>query len=123
MADPTSRVTGLTSRIRFGTDVVLQRIFRAMPPLDAREAISLGFQADADLDMLANAALQENDPMKIIDLSVAIENDVPADPPGLGPDITYTEHSESIDEVLRFFSGLDIAEVPGGGGWAVEQLN
>lgn len=61
--------------------------------------------------------------MKIIDLSVAIENDVPADPPGLGPKITYTRHSESVDEVLRFFPGLDIADVPGGEGWAVEQLN
>ncbi|MDQ0455685.1 kynurenine formamidase [Rhizobium paknamense] len=60
--------------------------------------------------------------MKIIDLSVAIENDVPADPPGLGPRISYTSHQEGTEEVLRFFPGLDIAKVPGGEGWAVEQL-
>ncbi|MDR6140074.1 hypothetical protein [Pseudoxanthomonas sp. SORGH_AS_0997] len=41
--------------------------------------------------------------MKIIDLSVAIENDVPADPPGLGPRITYTNHAEGAAEMLRFF--------------------
>ncbi|MBW8300744.1 MAG: cyclase family protein [Hydrogenophaga sp.] len=61
--------------------------------------------------------------MKIIDLSVAIENDIPADPPGLGPRISYTNHAEGSEEVLRFFPGLDIAEVPGGEGWAVEQLH
>ncbi|WP_284777899.1 cyclase family protein [Agrobacterium sp. lyk4-40-TYG-31] len=61
--------------------------------------------------------------MKIIDLSVAIENDVPVDPPGLGPKISYTNHREGAEEVLRFFPGLDIADVPGGEGWAVEQLN
>ncbi|KAA3518473.1 cyclase family protein [Agrobacterium vitis] len=61
--------------------------------------------------------------MKIIDLSVAIENDVPADPPGLGPKITYTNHAEGSEEVLRFFPGLDMADVPGGEGWAIEQLN
>ena len=61
--------------------------------------------------------------MKIIDLSVAIENDVPADPPGLGPRISYTNHAEGAAEVLRFFPGLDIGDVPGAEGWAVEQLN
>jgi kynurenine formamidase len=61
--------------------------------------------------------------MKIIDLSVAIENDIPADPPGLGPRITYTDHAAGAAEVIRFFPGLDIAAVPGGEGWAVEQLN
>ncbi|MCM2292675.1 cyclase family protein [Allorhizobium sp. BGMRC 0089] len=60
--------------------------------------------------------------MKIIDLSVAIENDVPADPPGLGPKITYCNHAEGSAEVLQFFPGLDIADIPGGEGWAVEQL-
>ncbi|MDQ1120466.1 kynurenine formamidase [Pseudoxanthomonas winnipegensis] len=61
--------------------------------------------------------------MKIIDLSVAIENDVPADPPGLGPRITYTNHAEGAAEMLRFFPGLDIKDIPGGEGWAVEQLS
>lgn len=60
--------------------------------------------------------------MKIIDLSVAIENDVPADPPGLGPRITYSDHQEGAAEMARFFPGLDVAELPGGEGWAVEQL-
>lgn len=60
--------------------------------------------------------------MKIIDLSVAIENDVPADPPGLGPRITYSDHAEGAEEMLRFFSGLTVADLPGAEGWAVEQL-
>lgn len=61
--------------------------------------------------------------MKITDLSVGIENDVSADPAGLGPRIDYTGHVQGSAEVLRFFPGLDIADVPGGEGWAVEQLN
>jgi kynurenine formamidase len=60
--------------------------------------------------------------MKIIDLSVAIENDVAADPPGLGPKITYSGHKDGGAEMARFFPGLDIADLPGGEGWAVEQL-
>ncbi|MGG7518728.1 cyclase family protein [Allorhizobium undicola] len=60
--------------------------------------------------------------MKIVDLSVAIENDVPADPPGLGPKIVYTDHMEGLKEVSRFFPDLDVNELPGAEGWAVEQL-
>lgn len=60
--------------------------------------------------------------MKIIDLSVAIENDVPADPPGLGPNITYSDHAEGAAEMLRFFPGLATEDLPGAEGWAVEQL-
>ncbi|MFX8785985.1 cyclase family protein, partial [Acinetobacter baumannii] len=60
--------------------------------------------------------------MKIIDLSVAIENDVPADPPGLGPNITYSDHAKGAAEMLRFFPGLATEDLPGAEGWAVEQL-
>jgi kynurenine formamidase len=60
--------------------------------------------------------------MKIIDLSVAIENDVAADPPGLGPKIVYSGHKDGAEEIERFFPGLKIADLPGGEGWAVEQL-
>ena len=57
VVDATSRVTGKEPHVRFGTDLERQRLFGAIPALDAREAISLGFRADADLDMLAKAAL------------------------------------------------------------------
>jgi kynurenine formamidase len=60
--------------------------------------------------------------MNIIDLSVAIENDVAADPPGLGPRITYSDHAQGAAEMLRFFPGLDIAELPDAEGWAVERM-
>lgn len=57
VANAVARVTGQTAKVTFGTDASLQRIFGAMPPLDARTAISFGFQADVDLDALVNAAL------------------------------------------------------------------
>lgn len=60
--------------------------------------------------------------MTIIDLSVAIENDVAADPPGLGPKIIYSNHAQGAAEMLRFFPGLDIGELPGAEGWAVERV-
>jgi kynurenine formamidase len=58
--------------------------------------------------------------MKIIDLSVALENDVPADPPGLGPRISYKSHAEGALEYERFFPGLSGADLPDGEGPAVE---
>ncbi|MBX3522334.1 MAG: cyclase family protein [Xanthobacteraceae bacterium] len=61
--------------------------------------------------------------MKIIDLSVPLENDVPADPPGRGPKIEYTNHKESAEGVCAFFPGLKPADLPDGEGWAVEQVN
>lgn len=61
--------------------------------------------------------------MKIIDLSVAIENDIPADPPGLGPSIEYSHHHTGAAEMLTFFPGLQIDELPGAEGWAAERLS
>lgn len=57
VADAVSRVTGRPSFLRWGNDEILRRTFGAMPPLDAAPAFALGFQADADLDTLARAAL------------------------------------------------------------------
>lgn len=60
--------------------------------------------------------------MQIIDLSVAIENDIPADPPGLGPQITYMDHAMGAPEVCQFFPGLSVDQLPDGEGWAAERV-
>jgi hypothetical protein len=57
-----------------------------------------------------------------IDLSVAIENDVPSDPPPLMPKITYMSHRQTFHQIGSFFPGLAPADLPDGEGWAVETM-
>ncbi len=59
----------------------------------------------------------------LIDISVALENDVAADPPGLGPSIEYIDHQQSIPGILPFFPGLKAEDLPDGQGWALERVN
>ena len=56
---------------------------------------------------------------RLIDISVTIETDIASDPPGMEPKIAYTGHKESVDEVCRFFPGLEPADL----GWAMERLD
>jgi kynurenine formamidase len=58
----------------------------------------------------------------IIDLSNALENDVPADPPGFGPRIEYLNHTESLPGMLSMFPGLRADQLPNGEGWGIERL-
>ena len=44
-------------------------------------------------------------PRRIVDLSITIEMDVPSDPPGMEPKITYTRHTESVGTMASFFPG------------------
>lgn len=60
--------------------------------------------------------------MKIIDLSVAIDNETPADPPGLGPKIIYKSHKDGAREYETFFPGLNGNDLPDSEGPAVEIL-
>jgi kynurenine formamidase len=61
--------------------------------------------------------------IEYIDLSVAIENDIPSDPPSLRPDITYTSHREGAKSMSAIFEGLEAdRHLPGGNGWAVESV-
>jgi kynurenine formamidase len=60
-------------------------------------------------------------PRRIIDLSVPLENGVPADL-GPGPSIEYINHEQSVPNILSYFPGLTKQELPDGKGWAVEQV-
>ncbi len=61
-------------------------------------------------------------PRTLIDLSVAIQNGVPADPPVLAPGIRYFDHKQTAPEVCQFFPGLKPEDLPDGEGWAIEWL-
>jgi kynurenine formamidase len=58
---------------------------------------------------------------KLIDCSIAIENDLPSDPPSMIPKIQYMNHEAGADQMKLVFPGIDPAQdLPGGKGWAVE---
>ena len=59
---------------------------------------------------------------RYVDLSVALENDLPADPPFFKAKITYVDHQASVPEFLAAFPGLTKAELPHGEGWALERV-
>ncbi|MQB40394.1 cyclase family protein [Rhizobium sp. ICMP 5592] len=58
----------------------------------------------------------------IIDLSVPIANDIPADPPVQIPRIEYIDHKQSLSQILPFFPGLAAEDLPDGEGWAIERV-
>jgi kynurenine formamidase len=62
---------------------------------------------------------------RFIDISMYLENDIPSDPPGLGPKIRYIDHQMSYPDLAQFFPGLKKEDLPDGEAWAVEdvQLN
>ena len=60
--------------------------------------------------------------MRLVDLSRPLENTVPADPPGLGPRIEYSDHTQSLAGMLAMFPGLEANQLPKGEAWAVELL-
>jgi kynurenine formamidase len=61
-------------------------------------------------------------PRKLIDISVPLENDVAADPPGRGPSIEYRDHRQGAAEIVRYFPGLQESDLPDHEGWAVENV-
>lgn len=59
---------------------------------------------------------------RFLDLSIAIENDVASDPPGLEPKIRYFDHQETHEQLFPFFPGLSKDDLPDKESWAVETL-
>ncbi len=58
---------------------------------------------------------------RLVDISVPLQNDVPADL-GPGPKIAYTDHEQSVAGILPLFPGLKKEDLPDGKGWAVETV-
>ena len=60
---------------------------------------------------------------KIIDISIAIDNDVISDPPAMRPEVRYFAHAETAEQMATYFPGLTRDDLPDGEGWAVEQVS
>lgn len=60
--------------------------------------------------------------MKLIDLSVAIQNGIASDPPGHRPEVNYFNHKDTAEEVISFFPGATTDQLPDGEGWAIERI-
>lgn len=58
--------------------------------------------------------------MKIVDLSVTIEDGLPSDPSFMIPKIEYWDHQKGADNMITFFPGSTKDDLPSGLGWAVE---
>jgi len=61
-------------------------------------------------------------PRRIIDISVALQAGLNADPPIMEPKIRYFDHKQTAKEVCSFFPGLKPEDLPGNEGWAIEHV-
>jgi len=61
--------------------------------------------------------------MNLLDLSVALENDLPVDRPGNGPRISYQHHHETFAALAKPFHGLQPSDLPDAEAWAVERID
>ena len=57
---------------------------------------------------------------RLIDISIPLENDVPADPPLQTVSIAYRTHGETASVIAGLFPGFRPEQLPEGQGWAVE---
>lgn len=60
--------------------------------------------------------------MKLVDLSIAIENEIPSDPQEMIPKISYLDHEFSVPSMLNFFGSATKEDLPGGLAWAIEMV-
>ena len=61
--------------------------------------------------------------MKIIDLSIPIEDGLPSDRPQQIPHIQYLNHKDTAQIMTTYFhGGITVDDLPEGNGWAIENL-
>ncbi|MBY6264410.1 cyclase family protein [Azospirillum sp. 412522] len=59
---------------------------------------------------------------RFVDLSVTLEAGIPSDPAFMLPQIEYFSHSQTAEQIISFFPGLTIDDLPNREGWAIEKL-
>lgn len=60
---------------------------------------------------------------KFVDISVPLQAGIASDPPGYEPQIEYIDHEQSANDVISFFPGATIEDLPDGEGWAIEKIS
>ncbi len=60
--------------------------------------------------------------MRFMDLGIAIEPNLPSDPPEMIPTVDYVDHAAGAAQMKQFFPGVTEDQLPGGVGWALEIL-
>ena len=59
---------------------------------------------------------------QFIDLSVPLQAGIASDPPGHLPEIDYYDHRQTAEEVVAFFPGATVNDLPDREGWAIERV-
>lgn len=59
--------------------------------------------------------------MRIVDLSICIENDIVSDPPFMRPKIRYQSHQDTMTDARSFFPGVEAEMIAGGEGFAAAE--
>ena len=59
---------------------------------------------------------------RIVDISIPLDNDTPVDQSGFGPRIEYQSPAGNTGEILKFFPGLTVDQLPNGEGWGNETI-
>jgi kynurenine formamidase len=59
---------------------------------------------------------------RIIDISVPLQAGIASDPPGLLPEIDYVTHADTVPQLLGFFPGATVDDLPDGEAWAIERM-
>lgn len=62
-------------------------------------------------------------PSRIVDISVALDNESVLDPPFMRPKIKYQTNKDTGPLLASLFPGLRVEDLPDGEGWAIEQID
>ncbi|MEU0468127.1 cyclase family protein [Amycolatopsis sp. NPDC006131] len=57
---------------------------------------------------------------RFVDISAPLRAGIASDPPGLTPEIEYQSHAQTAKDLLAFFPGATVDDLPDGEGWASE---